>query len=75
MIKNAKIAAFLAAGVAAFGVAANAPAMAKADGDTIVLGAAISFTGKYSTNGKHTKNGYDLAVKRIHSTRLNGINT
>jgi len=34
--------------------------------DTITLGAAVSFTGKYSTNGKHTKNGYDLAVKRIN---------
>lgn len=36
--------------------------------DTITLGAAVSFTGKYSTNGKHTKNGYDLAVTRINET-------
>ena len=41
-------------------------ASAKVEGDTIVLGAAISLTGKYSTNGKHTKNGYDLATKRIN---------
>jgi branched-chain amino acid transport system substrate-binding protein len=34
--------------------------------ETITLGAAVSFTGKYSTNGKHTKNGYDLAVARIN---------
>lgn len=34
--------------------------------DTLTLGAAVSFTGKYSTNGMHTKNGYDLAVKRIN---------
>jgi branched-chain amino acid transport system substrate-binding protein len=34
--------------------------------DTITLGAAVSLTGKYSTNGKHTKNGYDLAVKKIN---------
>ncbi len=34
--------------------------------DTIVLGAAVSLTGKYSTNGEHTKNGYDLAVKVIN---------
>ncbi|MDX1484217.1 MAG: amino acid ABC transporter substrate-binding protein [Alphaproteobacteria bacterium] len=34
--------------------------------DTIVLGAAVSLTGKYSTNGKHTQNGYDLAVARIN---------
>ena len=39
-----------------------------AQADDIVLGAAVSFTGKYSTNGKHTKNGYDLAVKRINES-------
>ena len=42
------------------------PASAKVEGDTIVLGSAISFTGKYSTNGIHAKNGYDLAVKKIN---------
>ena len=41
-------------------------AYAKVDGDTIILGSAISFTGKYSTNGIHAKNGYDLAVKVIN---------
>ena len=41
-------------------------AHAKVDGDTIVLGSAISFTGKYSTNGIHSRNGYDIAVKRIN---------
>jgi branched-chain amino acid transport system substrate-binding protein len=40
-------------------------AAAAAD-DTIVLGAAVSITGKYSTNGKNTKDGYDLAVKAIN---------
>jgi len=39
---------------------------AKVEGDTIVLGAPISLTGKYSTNGKNTRDGYDLAVKRIN---------
>lgn len=34
--------------------------------DTIVLGSANSFTGKYSADGLHTKNGYDLAVNRIN---------
>ena len=34
--------------------------------DTIVLGAAVSLTGKYSTNGKHTQNGYNLAVERLN---------
>ena len=41
-------------------------ANAKVEGDTIILGAAVSLTGKYSTNGEHTKNGYELAVKRIN---------
>src|SRR5690348_12878425 len=37
-----------------------------AESDTVVLGAAVSLTGKYSVNGKNTKDGYDLAVKRIN---------
>jgi branched-chain amino acid transport system substrate-binding protein len=41
-------------------------ATAKVEGDTIILGAAVSLTGKYSTNGKHTKDGYDLAVRRVN---------
>ena len=40
---------------------------AKVVGDKIVLGAAISLTGKYSSNGVHTQNGYNLAVERINS--------
>ena len=39
----------------------------KVEGDTIILGAAVSLTGKYSTNGKHTQNGYNMAVERINS--------
>ncbi len=35
--------------------------------DTIVLGAAVSLTGKYTTAGNHTKRGYDLAVQRINA--------
>jgi len=41
-------------------------AQAKVEGDTIILGSAISFTGKYSTNGIHASNGYKLGVKRIN---------
>ncbi len=52
--------------VALGALALSAPASAKVEGDTIIFGAAVSFTGKYSTNGKHTKNGYDLAVARIN---------
>lgn len=51
---------------AAMGVAISGPASAKVEGDTIVLGSAISFTGKYSTNGIHAKNGYEIGVKRIN---------
>ena len=47
-------------------VIAAAPASAKVEGDTIILGSAISLTGKYATNGVHAQNGYDLAVKKIN---------
>jgi branched-chain amino acid transport system substrate-binding protein len=52
--------------VSALAIAAAGPAAAKVEGDTITLGSAISFTGKYSTNGIHAKNGYDIAVKKIN---------
>lgn len=45
---------------------ATAPAGAKVVGDTIVLGAAVSATGVYTTDGGHTKKGYDFAVERIN---------
>jgi len=54
-----------AAGVALAALLAFGSA-AKVEGDTVVLGAAVSLTGKYSVNGKNTKDGYDLAVKRIN---------
>ena len=54
------------AGVAAFGLATTANA--KVEGDTIILGSAISLTGKYSTNGIHAQRGYDFAVNRINET-------
>ncbi|MGV8997210.1 MAG: amino acid ABC transporter substrate-binding protein [Parvibaculaceae bacterium] len=38
------------------------------DASTIRLGAAVSLSGKYSTNGVFTRNGYDLAVARINET-------
>ena len=53
------------AGMATALVLAGAASALAAEG-TIVLGAAVSETGKYSTNGRHTRNGYDLAVKRIN---------
>lgn len=48
------------------GIVTAQSAVAKVEGDTIYLGAPISLTGKYSTNGKNTQDGYDLAVKRIN---------
>lgn len=60
---------WLAFGLA--GVLAASSAGAKVEGDTIVLGAAVSLTGKYSTNGKNTQDGYELAVKRINE--LGGV--
>jgi branched-chain amino acid transport system substrate-binding protein len=54
---------------------ATAPALAKVDGDTIILGSAISLTGKYATNGLHTQRGYDYAVKVINAAggvKVNG---
>jgi len=53
----------------ALGLALGADAaLAKVEGDTIVLGSAISLTGKYATNGVHAQNGYDLAVKMINDS-------
>jgi branched-chain amino acid transport system substrate-binding protein len=54
--------------VAAAALAWQAPAEAKVEGDTITLGSAISLTGKYSSNGIHTQNGYDLAIDLINET-------
>ncbi len=53
-------------GIGALGLLVAGAAQAKVEGDTIILGSAISLTGKYSTNGVHAKNGYELAVKRIN---------
>jgi branched-chain amino acid transport system substrate-binding protein len=50
-------------------------AQAKVEGDTIILGSAISFTGKYSTNGVHAQRGYDIAIERINEmggVKVNG---
>ena len=56
----------------AFVVSLALPAQAKVEGDTIILGAAVSLTGKYSTNGEHTRNGYNMAVQRIND--MGGVN-
>lgn len=43
-----------------------APAFVQAADGTIILGAAVSLTGKYSVNGKNTQDGYNLAAKTIN---------
>src|SRR5437868_15128732 len=57
---------FLAAGAIALLLVAAAGAAAKVEGDTVVLGAPVSLTGKYSVNGKNTKDGYEIAVTRLN---------
>ena len=47
-------------------LSSSATSFAKVVGDKIVLGSAISLTGKYSSNGVHTQNGYNMAVDRIN---------
>jgi branched-chain amino acid transport system substrate-binding protein len=66
MAKKQRFFIALVIGIAAISLIFTGSVWAKVEGDTIIFGAAVSFTGKYSTNGKHTKNGYDLAVKRIN---------
>jgi branched-chain amino acid transport system substrate-binding protein len=34
--------------------------------DVIVIGTALSLTGKYALHGKHSKNGYEFAVRKIN---------
>src|SRR5258708_10205049 len=51
---------------AAFGLAIGIASSTEAADDVITLGAAVSLTGIYSTNGKNTRDGYDLAIKVIN---------
>ncbi|MEZ5660458.1 MAG: amino acid ABC transporter substrate-binding protein [Burkholderiaceae bacterium] len=59
-MKN-KPTALAAAAMMAFAASGSAQA---ACGE-IVIGSAISLTGKYATNGIHAKNGYEFAIKKI----------
>ena len=51
---------------AALILAATGLGVATPRDDVIVLGAAVSLTGKYAQNGINTKNGYDLAARKIN---------
>jgi len=51
------------------------PAAAKVEGDKIILGSAISITGKYSQEGKNASDGYNFAVDAINAkggVKVNG---
>ena len=52
--------------VLAVGMCMAVAGVAQAQDDSITLGAAVSITGKYSTNGKNTLDGYQLAASRIN---------
>lgn len=54
------------AAVASVALAGAAPDAKAADCEELVLGAAISLTGKYSSNGVHAQHGYNFAVKKIN---------
>jgi branched-chain amino acid transport system substrate-binding protein len=57
----------VAGAAVAASLAFSGSALAKVEGDTIILGSSISLTGKYATNGLHTQRGYDYAVKVINA--------
>ena len=52
-------------GLMAGGALLLSQSVAANDCGEIVLGSAISLSGKYATNGIHTKNGYEYAVNKI----------
>ena len=50
----------------ALGVAGGAAPALAANNNTLIIGSAVSLTGKYATNGIITQRGYNLGVKRIN---------
>ncbi|MCJ7527913.1 MAG: amino acid ABC transporter substrate-binding protein [Methyloceanibacter sp.] len=56
----------LRAGLAAILLCTLGGASSPGAEDIIILGAAVSLTGKYALNGANTKNGYELAVHKIN---------
>lgn len=66
ILKHTRRGALAVMGVAAAAMLTGTPAQAKVEGDTIVLGSSISLTGKYSSNGVDSQNGYNLAVTKIN---------
>lgn len=56
-----------AASAVLIGLGGGAASQEKVVGDTIVLGAVLSFSGKYATNGTNTYNGYEFAKNIINN--------
>jgi len=70
LVQTARLGTAIAVAAAFAGTAA-----AKVEGDKIILGSAISITGKYSQEGKNAMDGYNLAVKMINEkggVKVNG---
>ncbi len=65
-MKQFSIKAITAVAAVSTTLALGGNALAKVEGDIIILGSSISLTGKYATNGLHTQRGYDYAVKMIN---------
>ena len=65
-MKQFSIKAITAVAAVSTTLALGGNALAKVEGNTIILGSSISLTGKYATNGLHTQRGYDYAVKMIN---------
>ncbi|MBL6782358.1 MAG: amino acid ABC transporter substrate-binding protein [Alphaproteobacteria bacterium] len=65
-MKRFSLKAFTAVAAVSTTLVMGGNAIAKVEGDTIILGSSISLTGKYATNGLHTQRGYDYAVKMIN---------
>ena len=57
---------YFAVFVLVLAAALSLPVQAKVVGNKIILGSAISFTGKYSSSGIHASNGYNLGIKRVN---------
>lgn len=56
----------IAAALAALALSCSAGTSQAADCGTINLGAALSATGIYASNGNNTRNGYEFAIKKIN---------
>ena len=64
MLYHARLASALAAATLAYAFAPSTSQAANCE--DLILGAALSATGIYASNGKNTKNGYEFAVKKIN---------